>query len=312
MPPNVGAPAARSYRIIAIVGGIMAELGDELSRHRMRFGLFAVLMAAIAAGALCLAAAQPWLAAVMLAPFGLFGWMFAARWRDLLIVYRDGFTLRHRGKVSACRWGDIRSADVQMGSDRRLRLHGVTMRRGGPITFGRFMGGLDALHRAYQTRGGRDQPVEYAPGGDGIGAPLATYHVQRRRSELMILLLPGFLLLFAVFLVCAAIGVPDRDAGDIAIALGCVTAALAFGALLLWVVRADRDDELRIHEEGFAYRHGRSEQECRWDEIADFQYHRRGGLASVMKLDGRWISMSSSMPEVQQLVAPHARRLPRP
>jgi hypothetical protein len=105
--------------------------------------------------------------------------------------------------------------------------------------------------------------------------------------------------------------VPDRDPGDIAKASGCVAAALAFAALLLWVVLGDRDDELRLHEDGFAYRHRRSVQECRWDEIADFGYHRRGGLARVMRLDGTWISMSSSLPEVQQLVAPRVRRLPR-
>ncbi|WP_432842045.1 hypothetical protein [Dactylosporangium sp. CA-092794] len=290
----------------------MGELGDELSRHRLRFGLLALLVVATAVGALCLSVIHNWLAAVTLVPVGLVGWLVVTRGRDLLVVYRDGFTLRHRGKVSACRWGQIRSADVRMGTDRRLRVHAVTTRGGERIAFGRFMGGLDALHRAYQTRGGRDLPVEYTPGGDGIGAPVATYHVRRSRWDLTVLLLPGFLLLIAVFLVYAAIGVPDRDPGDIAGALGCVTAALAFGALLLWVVRGDRDDELRIHEEGFAYRHRRSVLECRWDEIADFQYHRRGGLASVMKLDGTWISLSSSLPEVQQFVAPRVRRLPRP
>ncbi|MFD0745841.1 hypothetical protein ACFQ1L_31435 [Phytohabitans flavus] len=291
----------------------MAELGEELSRHRLRFGVLALLLAATAVGALCLSVIHNWVAAVALVPVGLVGWQVVTRGRDLLVVYRDGFTLRHWGKVSACRWGEIRSADVRMGMDRRLRLHAVTTtRRGEQIAFGRFMGGLDALYRAHQTRGGRDAPLEYTPGGDGIGALLATYHVPRSRGDLTILLLPGFLLLIAVFLVCAAVGVPDRDPKDIAISLGCVTAALAFGALLLWVVRGDRDDELRIHEDGFAYRHKQSVQECRWDEIADFQHHRRGGLASVMKLDGTWISLSASLPEVQQLVLPRVRRLPRP
>ncbi|BCB89673.1 hypothetical protein [Phytohabitans suffuscus] len=290
----------------------MGELGDELSRHRLRFGSLALLVVATAAGAFCLSVVHNWVAVAMLVPVALVGWLVVTRGRDLLVVYRDGFTLRHRGRVRACRWGEIRSADVRMSWDRRLRVHAVTTRGGERIAFGRFMGGLDALHRANQTRGGRDQVVEYAPGGDGIGAPLATYRVRRRRWDLMALLLPGFLLLVAVFLVYAVLAVPDRDPGDIAIAIGCVTAALAFGALLLWVVRGDRDDELRIHEEGFAYRHRRSVWECRWDEIADFQHDRRGDLASVMKLDGTWISLSSSLPEVQQFVAPRVQRLPRP
>ncbi|GAA1869189.1 hypothetical protein [Asanoa iriomotensis] len=288
----------------------MGELGGELSRHRLRLGLLAALVAAAAVGVLCLALLSTWLFVVAVLPVGLVGWLVVTRGRDQLVVYRDGFTFRHAGRVRACRWGDIQSFDAQMGSDRRMRVYAVTTRRGEQIAFSRFMGGLDALHRAYETRGGRDPAPGYAPAGEGIGALLTAYPMRNRRSELLILLIPGFLLLIAVFLLFGALSM-DRDPQDIATALGCVTVASAFVALMLWVARGDRDDELRIHQDGFAYRHRRVVQECRWDEIADFQYHRRGGLHSVMKLDGTWISLSSRMPEVQELVAPRVRRLPR-
>jgi len=288
----------------------MSELGGELSRHRLRFGLVSALVAVAAVGVLCLSTLHTWLLVVAAVPVGLVGWLIVTRGRDLLVVHRDGFTFRHGGTVRACRWSEIRSADLRMGSDRRMRVHAVTTRRGEQIAFGRFMGGLDALHRAYETRGGRDPAVVYAPAGDGIGALLAVYPMRNRRSELLILSLPAFLLLIAVFLLFGALSM-DRDPQDVATGLGCVTAALAFGALMLWVARGDRDDELRIHQDGFAYRHARKVQECRWDEIVDFQHRRGTGLGSVMKVDGTWISLSSRMPEVQELIAPRVRRLPR-
>jgi len=173
----------------------MSELGGELSRHRLRFGLVSALVAVAAVGVLCLSTLHTWLLVVAAVPVGLVGWLVVTRGRDVLVVHRDGFTFRHGGTVRACRWSEIRSADLRMGLDRRMRVHAVTTRRGEQIAFGRFMGGLDALHRAYETRGGRDPAVVYAPAGDGIGALLAVYPMRNRRSELLILSLPAFLLL---------------------------------------------------------------------------------------------------------------------
>jgi hypothetical protein len=98
----------------------------------------------------------------------------------------------------------------------------------------------------------------------------------------------------------------SMTSSDLTYATACLVAALGFAALLLWLAFADRGDELRIHEHGFAYRHRGTVLECRWDEIANYQT-RRGEIWAVMRRDGTWIHLSRYIPEVRSYVGPHLR-----
>jgi hypothetical protein len=284
----------------------MVDLGEELSRHRLRPVPFAGLLAATAVGAFCLAALRPAAAALALIPLGALVWLLVTRGRDRLTVHRDGFALRHRGKVRSCRWTDVHQADIRLGGDRRGRLHAVTTPDGERLVFAPFMGGLDALYYAYVTQGGRTVPVAPTGSADGIGALLSTHDAEKSRGYLPAAFLAGFLLLIALALLYFSLDVPDVDAHDVWASVGCTAAALGFAALLLWLALADRDDQLRIHRHGFAYRHRGVVRECRWDQLADYRI-RHGAVTAVMKDDGTWISLSSSVPAVRQYVAPRVR-----
>jgi hypothetical protein len=284
----------------------MGDLGDELSQHRLRLAPVAGRFAATVAGVCCLAALHPVAAALALVPLGLLVWMLVTRGRDRLTVYRDGFALRHRGKVRRCRWDDIDEVDIQPGDDRRGRIRAVTGRDGERIAFAGLMGGLDVLYYAYVTEGGRITPAAAVRSGGGIGTLLSTHGAARARGYLPAIILGGVLLLFALVMVYLSLAVPGIDAHDVWVAVGCTATALWFVALLLWLALADRGDELRVHEHGFAYRRRGVVQECRWDEIVDYE-RRRGNLTGVKKDDGTWISLSFNVPGVRQYVAPRVR-----
>jgi hypothetical protein len=279
----------------------MEDLGEERSRHRLRAAPIVWLFAATAVGGLCLAMLHPVAAAVALAPLGLLVWLLINRGRDRLTVYTDGFAFRHRGKVWRCRWDDVDRVEFQLGDDRRARIQSVTRRDRERVTFGRFMGGLDVLYHAHLTKGGRVTPAVPARNDAGIGALLSTHGARRSRGCLPAVFVAGFLVLVALALVYVS-----ADARDVWIAVGCTAAALGFVALLLWLALADRNDELRIHEHGFAYRRRGTVQECRWDEIADYE-QLRSRLVAVMREDGTWISLSSDVPAVEEFVTPHVR-----
>jgi hypothetical protein len=284
----------------------MKDVGEELSRHRLRPVPVALLVAATAVGACCLAALKPIAASLALIPFGALVWLLATRGRDRLTVHVDGFALRRRGKVWRCRWDDVDRVDIRLGDDRRARIHEVTRRDGERIAFARLMGGLDVLYYAYVTRGGRIAPAVATRTGDGIGELLSTHRAERPRGYLPAAVLAGFLLLLALALLYFSLDVPDVDAHDVWASVGCTAAALGFAALLAWLALADRHDELRIHEHGFAYRHRGVVHECPWDALADYRM-RHGSVTAVMRDDGTWIPLSSGVPGVREFVAPRVR-----
>ena len=141
---------------------------------------------------------------------------------------------------------------------------------------------------------------------DGIGGLLSTHVAEKPRGYLPAAFLAGFLLLLALALLFFSLDVPDVDAHDVLTSVGCVAAALGFAMLLLWLARADRDDELRIHEHGFAYRRRGVVHECPWDALANYRM-RHGSVTAVMRDDGVWIPLSSSVPAVREFVAPRVR-----
>src|SRR5690349_8914772 len=100
----------------------MVKLGAELSRHRLRAGAFAGLVAAVAAGAACLAVVHPLAALLAVVPLGFLLHLLVTRGGDRLTVHRDGFTLRHRGAVRSFAWADVEPDDVRLGGDRRPRM----------------------------------------------------------------------------------------------------------------------------------------------------------------------------------------------
>jgi hypothetical protein len=287
----------------------MVDLGAELSRHRLRPGAFAGLAAAVAVGAACLAAVHPLAALLALVPLGFLLFLLVTRGGDRLTVHRDGFALRHRGAVRSFAWADVEPHDVRLGSDRRPRLRSFTTRDGERIAFAPLMGGLDVLHHAYLTEGGRTPPPEPARSTAGIGVLRSTHGAPASGGYGPAMFVAGTLLLFALALLYFTLDTPHPDAHDVAAGAGCTAAALGFGALLLWLALADRHDELRLHEHGFAYRHRGTVQECRWDEIANYRRNRRG-ITGVMRDDGTWINLSPELPAVREHVTPRVRVKP--
>jgi hypothetical protein len=261
------------------------------------------LFAATVVGACYLAMLHPLAAALALIPLGLLVWMVVSRARDLLTVHRDGFAFRHRGRVRRCRWDDIDQTGIRLGRDRRGRIRDVKVGRE-TISFGRWMGGLDVLYYGYATEGGRKPLDVPQPEGVGIGALVSTYSV--RTSWVPAAIFGSVFVLIAAVLFYGTLRLSDPTAQDFSYAIGCLAAALGLLAMLLWLALHDRGDELRIHEQGFAYRHRGTVQECRWDEIAD--YHQRHlDIRAVMRRDGTWIALSTRLPGVREHLRPHLR-----
>jgi hypothetical protein len=287
------------------------DLGEELSRHRVRPGLIGLFVVACAVAAFCLAVVHPVGALLALGPLGWLGRELAIRGADRLTVHRKGFALRHRGRTRACRWQDIAATDVRLGWDRRPRLRAVTRRDGERIVFGPLMGGLAVLHYRFRTRGGRDVPAPPVAHPEGIGALLDVHPAEPRPGSLWAgWFIAGALLCFALFLLYVTIDVPDRDASDIAFAAACTAAGLGGVGGIAFLAFGDRHDELRRHEHGFAYRRRGVVRSCRWDEIVDFQRSRQGAITSVRRADGTWISLSGDVPAVERFVKPRAVRRP--
>jgi hypothetical protein len=288
-----------------ISGVITKDPGEELSRHRLRIAPLVAMFVATVVGAFCLALLHPVVAALALIPLGLLVWMVVRRAGDVLTVHRDGFTFRHRGKTQQCRWDDIDQADIRLGGDRRGRIREV--KKGSKtISFGAWMGGLDVLYYAYATEGGRKQLDGPQPTGEGIGAVVSTHGATTRRGWVPSAIFGGVFVLIAAVLLYGTLSLSRPTAQDLTYAIGCMAAALGLLALLLWLALQDRGDELRIHEHGFAYRHRGTVQDCRWDEIVNYE-QRRLVIRAVMRQDGTWISLSANVPDTQTLIRPHLR-----
>ncbi len=72
------------------------------------------------------------------------------------------------------------------------------------------------------------------------------------------------------------------------------------------------NDELRIYDDGFAYRSRSKTQTCRWEEIVHFQKHDGVHLLSVEKASGEMISFADDpLPEKQEIIRRFEERLIR-
>jgi hypothetical protein len=285
--------------------GAPEDLGEELSRHRLRLAPILGVLAATAVSAFCLATLHPVAAGLALIPLGFLVRHVVSRGRDVLTVHRGGFTLRHRGRLHRCHWDDIEGADIRLGDDRRGQLREVTA-HGERIVFGRWMGGLDVLYYAYASKGGREPLDVPQSAGGGIGALVSTHRSRGALGWLPGLFIAGFLLLVAVVLFVFTLENSTSNAQDFSYAVVCLAGSAGFLALLLWIAFGDRRDELRIHEHGFAYRHRGTVQECRWDEIADYD-QRRAEIWAVMRQDGTWIQLSREIPAVHEYIGQRVR-----
>ncbi len=142
-----------------------------------------------------------------------------------------------------------------------------------------------------------------------LGALRGTYHV--RLSPRVILVVFGLFLsfVFALFLLVSpfVMSLRSESMRGFAIVIGVLKGGAFVWAFpfACWRLFGNRNDELRIYQNGFTYRRDKELFACLWSEVAD----RRGGVdlggadttAFVVRSDGRHMQFSDQMRGLDEL-----------
>ena len=95
----------------------------------------------------------------------------------------------------------------------------------------------------------------------------------------------------------------------------CIVLPVIMFCLAAWQIFSTRRDELRIYENGFTYKSGRSLQSCLWNEIETYTHRERNNreiteladglfpLGSVEKKNGELIDFDADLPGTPEIIA---------
>lgn len=141
-----------------------------------------------------------------------------------------------------------------------------------------------------------------------FGALEKVYRIERSLSET---LLPPAVLFFLIpFGIITYVASEDRLTIPC-----CIVLPVLLFSLTVWQLFTTRRDELRIYENGFTYRGGKTLSACLWTEIKTYQHRERNnreistlpdgvfGLGAVEKKNGERIEFDHDIPGTPEIIA---------